>query len=241
MYTSTRSPTPLLWTSLALALLLPALAWIGYTDLSWGLFSYSPLLLVPHHILLLVYLSAAGPLTRMGTHVLLVAYTAGAVFAAPRAALVLARGRPARVPLVGAPRGARGAAGGAGCCGGGRARRARVARARRRGRDRAACGRAGAAGVVRVRKHQRCAGACGRARSAVDGADCVCCSCRRQHSRRTYGPRRGAADGPPSRTVKWSFVSFSSPASGCASALRVCSMFGLYYIVHCMRFSTLTR
>jgi hypothetical protein len=92
MYTSTRSPKHLLWTSLALALLLPALAWIGYADLSWGLFSHAPLLLVPHHILLLVHPAAAGPLTRMGTHVLLVAYTAGAVFAAPRAALVLARG-----------------------------------------------------------------------------------------------------------------------------------------------------
>jgi hypothetical protein len=92
MYASPRSPTPLLWTSLFIALLLPALAWIGYTDLSWGLFSHAPLLLAPHHILLLVRPSAAGPLTRMTTHVLLVAYTAGAVFAAPRAALVLARG-----------------------------------------------------------------------------------------------------------------------------------------------------
>jgi hypothetical protein len=92
MYASTRPPTRLLWTSLALALLLPAFAWIGYTDLSWGLFSHAPLLLAPHHILLLVRPAAAGPLTRMATHVLLVAYTAGAVFAAPRAALVLARG-----------------------------------------------------------------------------------------------------------------------------------------------------
>jgi hypothetical protein len=92
MHARSPSPTPLLWTSLFIALLLPALAWIGYTDLSWDLFSHAPLLLAPHHILLLVYPAAAGPLTRMGTHVLLVAYTAGAVFAAPRAALVLARG-----------------------------------------------------------------------------------------------------------------------------------------------------
>jgi hypothetical protein len=81
----------LLWTSLSLSLILPALGWIGFADLSWGVFLYTPLTLVPHHALLLA--RGFGPLTRLVLHALLVVYAAGTSFASFGAALVFVNGR----------------------------------------------------------------------------------------------------------------------------------------------------